>query len=112
MQAWRPDDGVSYEAACLASMTPSQRAVFEFELRRERKDPVVASLVTFFLGPLGVQHVYFGNYGWGLLSLLFCWTGVPTVVAFVQLFFVAGQARDRNAETARSAARWVMERVR
>lgn len=45
---------------------------------------VVAALLAFFLGGLGFHKFYLGQWGWGLLYLIFCWTGVPSVLGAIE----------------------------
>ena len=46
----------------------------------------VAVLLAFFLGGIGVHKFYLGRDGQGILYLLFCWTFIPSVIAFVEGF--------------------------
>jgi TM2 domain-containing membrane protein YozV len=50
---------------------------------RPRKDKVAAGLLAIFLGGLGVHRFYLGDW-WGIFYLLFCWTFIPGIVAFVE----------------------------
>jgi TM2 domain-containing membrane protein YozV len=43
----------------------------------------VAAVLAFFLGGIGVHKFYLGETGKGLLYLLFCWTLVPAILAFI-----------------------------
>jgi len=45
-------------------------------------------LITFFLGAIGIHKFYAGKVGTGILFLLFCWTGIPAFIAFID-FIVA-----------------------
>jgi TM2 domain-containing membrane protein YozV len=36
------------------------------------------------LGGIGVHKFYLGKAGFGILYLLFCWTFIPAIVAFVE----------------------------
>ena len=49
-----------------------------------KKSKVVAALLAIFLGGLGIHKFYLGQIGWGIVYLLFCWTGIPTIVAFIE----------------------------
>jgi TM2 domain-containing membrane protein YozV/Tfp pilus assembly major pilin PilA len=42
-------------------------------------------LLTFFLGGFGAHRFYLGNYILGTIYLLFFWTGIPSLIAFVEL---------------------------
>jgi len=48
------------------------------------KNKVVAALLAFFLGGLGVHKFYLGQIGMGVLYLVFCWTFIPAIAAFVE----------------------------
>lgn len=41
-------------------------------------------LLAFFLGGVGIHRFYIGNKWIGALYLLFFWTGIPALVAFIE----------------------------
>jgi len=43
-----------------------------------------AAVLAFFLGGLGAHKFYLGRIGWGIVYLLFCWTFIPSIIAFVE----------------------------
>lgn len=43
------------------------------------------AIIAFLLGGLGIQEFFLGNDFRGVLGILFCWTGIPAIVAIVQL---------------------------
>ncbi len=45
---------------------------------------VAYCVLALLLGGLGVHKFYAGHVGLGLLYLLFCWTGIPSVIALVE----------------------------
>lgn len=47
------------------------------------KDKTVAGLLAIFLGGFGVHRFYLGQW-WGVFYLLFFWTVVPFIIAFVE----------------------------
>lgn len=47
------------------------------------KNKLLAALLAFFLGGLGIHKFYLGRTGAGIAMLLFCWTGIPAIIAFV-----------------------------
>ena len=47
------------------------------------KNKLVAALLAFFLGGIGIHKFYLGKGGSGILYLLFCWTGIPALLAFI-----------------------------
>ena len=48
------------------------------------KSRIVAAILAFFLGGLGIHKFYLGQIGWGIIYLIFCWTFVPSIVAFIE----------------------------
>jgi TM2 domain-containing membrane protein YozV len=47
------------------------------------KSKSTSSLLAFFLGIFGIQFFYLDLWGWGIFSLLFCWTYIPFLVGIV-----------------------------
>lgn len=48
------------------------------------KSRIVAGVLALLLGGIGVHKFYLGKAGFGILYLLFCWTFVPAIIAFVE----------------------------
>lgn len=48
------------------------------------KSKVAAGLLAIFLGGLGIHKFYLGKVGMGILYLLFCWTYIPAMIAFIE----------------------------
>lgn len=48
------------------------------------KNRIAAALLALFLGGFGAHKFYLGKVGQGLLYLLFCWTFIPAIIAFVE----------------------------
>lgn len=48
------------------------------------KSRLAAALLAFFLGGFGIHKFYLGRPIWGILYLLFCWTFIPAVIAFLE----------------------------
>jgi TM2 domain-containing membrane protein YozV len=81
-------------------LTPDQRTLFQSEMSRVRKDPTVALLLCLFLGGLGAHQFYMGNVLAGVLYLLFCWTFIPMIVSFVELFLITQRVHRYNEQRA------------
>lgn len=48
------------------------------------KSKMAAGLLAIFLGGIGVHKFYLGKIGMGIVYLLFCWTGVPACIGFIE----------------------------
>lgn len=48
------------------------------------KSKVAAGILAIFLGGIGVHKFYMGKIGMGILYILFCWTGIPACVGFIE----------------------------
>jgi len=48
------------------------------------KSKIVAGILGILLGGLGIHKFYMGKIGMGILYLLFCWTGIPAFVGFIE----------------------------
>ena len=48
------------------------------------KSKIAAALLAFFLGGFGVHKFYLGQIGLGFLYLIFCWTFIPAIIAFIE----------------------------
>lgn len=57
-------------------------------IRTVMKNRLIAALLAFFLGGLGVHKFYLNRSGQGILYLLFCWTFIPSIIAFIEFFIL------------------------
>lgn len=48
----------------------------------------VAAILAFLLGGFGIQWFYLGRTMYGVLSILFCWTFIPSVIAFIHFILL------------------------
>lgn len=62
------------------------------------KSQTVAGLLCAFLGGLGAHRFYLGKTVSGILFLLFCWTGIPGLIAFFNLFGIAFASQESWAK--------------
>jgi len=79
-------------------MTDSQRMMFQSEISKGRKNRTTALLLTLFLGGLGAHRFYMGQVGMGLLYAVFVWTFIPSIVAFIELFFIMKRVDRYNEQ--------------
>lgn len=59
------------------------------------KDKTTAILLAFFLGGFGVHKFYLGKKSAGIMYLLFFWTFVPAILAFID-FIVLLMMKDQD----------------
>lgn len=83
-----------------ANMNDHQRSWFYAEYEQARRDEVIGVLLALFLGGLGIHHFYLRRTGLGILYLCFSWTGIPTVLGFIEAFFMPSRVRLYNAQQA------------
>jgi TM2 domain-containing membrane protein YozV len=57
-----------------------------------------AGLLALFLGGIGVHKFYLGQTALGIVYLVFCWTFIPSIVAFIEALVLFGMP---DAEFAR-----------
>ena len=57
-------------------------------------------MLTLVLGGIGAHRFYLGQVGLGLLYLFFCWSFIPALVAFVELFLITARTREFNNDVA------------
>ena len=48
------------------------------------RNRILAALLALFLGGFGIHKFYLGQKVWGIVYLLFFWTLIPAIVAFVE----------------------------
>lgn len=78
---------------------PQQINVYSNNVNFERanwpiKSKITAALLAFFLGGLGIHKFYLGRAGMGVLYLLFCWTGVPAIIALIDFIVLLCSSDD------------------
>lgn len=52
------------------------------------KSKIAAALLAFFLGGFGVHKFYLGQIGQGILYLVFFWTFIPAIIAFIEFIIL------------------------
>ena len=45
---------------------------------------IIAAILAFLFGGIGMHHFFLGNTEKGILYLCFCWTGIPEIIAFIE----------------------------
>lgn len=80
------------EAHTISDITPQFIRAFE----QGKKSYIAAFLLCLFLGNFGAQAFYLGKIVRGIVSLIFCWTGIPGLLAFIELFFIDREVNTYN----------------
>lgn len=93
--------------AHLQELNDKQRMIFQEEYESERKDGTVGVLLALFLGGLGAHRFYMGDVGLGILYVIFVWTFIPALIAFVEAFLMPKRVRAYNKKKARQIAEQV-----
>ena len=85
----------------MVQQLPSDKQmVFLMQYNAAKKNPTTAVLLALFLGGLGIHKFYMGQTGLGVLYLLFFWTYIPSVIALIEAFVIAGQVAQYNQQKA------------
>ena len=83
-------DGHKYCSNCGAQIDEKAEVCPECGVRQAGMPPesgrnrVVAAVFALLLGGIGIHKFYLGRVGWGIVYILFCWTLIPSIVAFVE----------------------------
>ena len=65
------------------------------DLKEDSKKPslMIYLLLALFLGGIGAHDFYVGKPVKGLIKLVFCWTGIPTIIS---LFNIIGALMNKD----------------
>ncbi len=88
----------------IRSLPRESQAAFMVQYNAQRKNPTTAVVLALLLGGLGVHKFYLEQTGMGILYLLFSWTGIPGIVAFIEAFTISRKAIQMNRQVARETA--------
>jgi len=54
--------------------------------------------LAFFLGGIGIHKFYAKKMVAGVLYLLFCWTGIPAVIALIEFIIALTKTADERGQ--------------
>jgi TM2 domain-containing membrane protein YozV len=57
---------------------------YSYEVFVLAKSRITAALLAFFLGGFGLHKFYLGKVFQGILYVLFSWTFIPTIIAWIE----------------------------
>ena len=63
----------------------------------QMKDPTIALILSILVGAYGVDRIYLGNVGLGILKLLTC--GGLGIWWIIDLFYITDLTKEKNYET-------------
>lgn len=58
------------------------------------KNKTTAGLLAIFVGYFGAHKFYLGQTGIGVIYLLFCWTGIPGIIALIEGIILLSMSDD------------------
>jgi hypothetical protein len=76
---------------------PNPQMLFYQQYESVRRDEIVGILLALFLGTFGVHHFYLRRTGLGILYCCLFWSGIPSLLGFIECFFMPGRVREFNA---------------
>jgi len=76
---------------------PNPQMLFYQQYESVKRDEIVGILLALFLGTFGVHHFYLRRTGLGVLYCLLFWSGIPSLLGFIECFFMPGRVREFNA---------------
>ncbi len=62
------------------------------------KSRIAAALLAFFLGGLGIHKFYLGQVGLGIVYLIFFWTFIPAIIAFIEFIIFLAMSDETFSE--------------
>lgn len=65
---------------------------------KKKVNKIAYVLLAFFLGGFGGHKFYSGKIGTGILYLIFSWTFIPSIIAFVEFIIALTKSSDENGE--------------
>lgn len=89
-----------YIQSILSQLPDDKRTLFILQYNNVKKNPTTAVLLALFLGGIGIHKFYLNKVGLGIVYLLFCWTYIPAIIAFIEAFGIAGVVANYNTKKA------------
>lgn len=80
------------------SLPENQKQSFDIQFTAKQKNPTLAFILSFFLGIFGIDRMYVGRIGLGILKLLTL--GALCVWSTIDWFLIIGATRKKNIKIA------------
>lgn len=84
----------------LMSIPDDKKSLFLLQYNSVKKNPTTAVVLALFLGGLGIHKFYLNKVGAGIAYLIFCWTYIPALIAFIEAFTISGNVGEYNQKKA------------
>jgi len=68
-----------------------------FSTTASGRSRMVAAILALLLGGFGIHRFYLGKIVSGIFYLLFCWTFIPAIIAFIEAIFLLCMSDDKFA---------------
>ncbi len=63
------------------------------------KNKLAAALLAIFLGGFGIHKFYLGQTTPGIIYLVFCWTGIPAIIGFIEgILYLVQSDKEFNSK--------------
>jgi TM2 domain-containing membrane protein YozV/ribosomal protein L40E len=63
------------------------------------RNRIAAALFALLLGGIGIHKFYLGRVGQGILYIIFCWTFIPMLIAFIEgIIYLTMSDQEFNAK--------------
>jgi TM2 domain-containing membrane protein YozV len=80
-QMQQPNIFMNAGGASSSSSSSSSNDGYRYKSSKSR---TTAAILALFFGTLGIHKFYLGQFLQGFIYLLFCWTGIPTLLGFLE----------------------------
>lgn len=84
----------------LMGIPDDKKSLFLLQYNSVKKNPTTAVVFALFLGGIGIHKFYLNRVGAGIVYLLFCWTYIPALIAFIEAFTISGTVGEYNQKKA------------
>lgn len=85
----------------ISDLNQQEQTLFYNELSLKKYDFTIIFIICLFFGTIGIHKFLLGENFKGLMYLLFFWTFIPTILAFINLFTLNKQVKVKNDILAR-----------